>query len=148
MIGEAANGPLTPEADDILSKKKILVVPDMYLNAGGVTVSYFEWLKNLSHVRFGRMGKRFEQTSFENLLRVVEESTGRRLSDSERKGVARGADEIDLVNSGLEESMAIAYNQIREVWKSDSRIPSLRTAAFISAINKIAVCYAELGIFP
>jgi glutamate dehydrogenase (NAD(P)+) len=94
------------------------------------------------------MGKRFEQTSFENLLRVVEESTGRRLSDAERKGVARGADEIDLVNSGLEESMAIAYNQIREVWKLDSRIPSLRTAAFISSINKIAICYAELGIFP
>ena len=126
----------------------MLIIPDIYLNAGGVTASYFEWLKNLSHVRFGRMGKRFEQTSFEKLLRVVEESTGRRLSDAERKSVARGADEIDLVNSGLEESMAIAYNQLREIWKSDSRIPSLRTAAFISAINKIAICYAELGIFP
>ena len=94
------------------------------------------------------MGKRFEATSFEKLLRVIEENTGRRLSDSERKTVARGADEIDLVNSGLEESMAVAYDQIREVWKADSRIPSLRTAAFIGAINKIATCYAELGIFP
>ena len=148
ILAEAANGPTTAAAAEILRSKGILIIPDIYLNAGGVTVSYFEWLKNLSHVRFGRMGKRFEQTSFENLLRVVEESTGRRLSDVERKGVARGADEIDLVNSGLEESMAIAYNQIREVWKSDSRIPSLRTAAFISAINKIAICYAELGIFP
>ena len=148
ILAEAANGPTTAAAAEILRSKGILIIPDIYLNAGGVTVSYFEWLKNLSHVRFGRMGKRFEQTSFENLLRVVEESTGRRLSDAERKGVARGADEIDLVNSGLEESMAIAYNQIREVWKSDSRIPSLRTAAFISAINKIAICYAELGIFP
>lgn len=148
ILAEAANGPTTAAAAEILRSKGVLIIPDIYLNAGGVTVSYFEWLKNLSHVRFGRMGKRFEQTSFENLLRVVEESTGRRLSDAERKGVARGADEIDLVNSGLEESMAIAYNQIREVWKSDSRIPSLRTAAFISAINKIAVCYAELGIFP
>lgn len=148
ILAEAANGPTTATAAEILRSKGVLIIPDIYLNAGGVTVSYFEWLKNLSHVRFGRMGKRFEQTSFENLLRVVEESTGRRLSDAERKGVARGADEIDLVNSGLEESMAIAYNQIREVWKSDSRIPSLRTAAFVSAINKIAVCYAELGIFP
>ena len=148
ILAEAANGPTTAAAAEILRSKGVLIIPDIYLNAGGVTVSYFEWLKNLSHVRFGRMGKRFEQTSLENLLRVVEESTGRRLSDAEKKGVARGADEIDLVNSGLEESMAIAYNQIREVWKSDSRIPSLRTAAFISAINKIAVCYAELGIFP
>lgn len=148
ILAEAANGPTTAAAAEILRSKGVLIIPDIYLNAGGVTVSYFEWLKNLSHVRFGRMGKRFEQTSFENLLRVVEESTDRRLSDAERKGVARGADEIDLVNSGLEESMAIAYNQIREIWKSDSRIPSLRTAAFISAINKIAVCYAELGIFP
>jgi glutamate dehydrogenase (NAD(P)+) len=148
ILAEAANGPTTAAAAEILRSKGVLIIPDIYLNAGGVTVSYFEWLKNLSHVRFGRMGKRFEQTSFEKLLRVVEESTGRRLSDAERKGVARGADEIDLVNSGLEESMAIAYNQIREVWKSDSRIPSLRTAAFISAINKIAICYAELGIFP
>jgi glutamate dehydrogenase (NAD(P)+) len=148
ILAEAANGPTTAAAAEILRSKGVLIIPDIYLNAGGVTASYFEWLKNLSHVRFGRMGKRFDQTSFENLLRVVEESTGRQLSDAERKRVARGADEIDLVNSGLEESMAIAYNQIREVWKSDSRIPSLRTAAFISAINKIAVCYAELGIFP
>jgi glutamate dehydrogenase (NAD(P)+) len=94
------------------------------------------------------MGKRFEQRSNESLLRVIEENTGRRLSDAERRTVARGADEIDLVNSGLEESMAVAYNQIREIWKSDPKIPSLRTAAFIGSINKIATCYAELGIFP
>lgn len=148
ILAEAANGPTTAAAERILSRKGVLVIPDIYLNAGGVTVSYFEWLKNLSHVRFGRMGKRFEQTSAENLLRVVEESTGRRLSDSERRTVTRGADEIDLVNSGLEESMAVAYNQVREIWKSDSKIPGLRTAAFIGAINKIATCYAELGIFP
>lgn len=148
ILAEAANGPTTAGAAEILLRKGVLVIPDIYLNAGGVTVSYFEWLKNLSHVRFGRMGKRFEQRSSENLLRVIEDSTGRRLSDTEKRTVARGADEIDLVNSGLEESMARAYNQIREVWKSDSRIPGLRTAAFIGAINKIATCYAELGIFP
>lgn len=148
ILAEAANGPTTARAAEILLQRGVLVIPDIYLNAGGVTVSYFEWLKNLSHVRFGRMGKRFEATSFEKLLRVIEENTGRRLSDSERRTVVRGADEIDLVNSGLEESMAVAYDQIREVWKADSKIPSLRTAAFIGAINKIATCYAELGIFP
>ena len=148
ILAEAANGPTTAAAEEILRRQGVLIIPDIYLNAGGVTASYFEWLKNLSHVRFGRMGKRFEQTSFERLLRVIEDNTGKRLSDAERKTVARGADEIDLVNSGLEESMAVAYNQIREVWKSDSAIPGLRTAAFIGAINKIATCYAELGIFP
>lgn len=148
ILAEAANGPTTAGAEEILQRKGVLIIPDIYLNAGGVTASYFEWLKNLSHVRFGRMGKRFEQTSSEGLLRVIEDNTGRRLSDAERKTVARGADEIDLVNSGLEESMAVAYNQIREVWKSDSAIPGLRTAAFIGAINKIATCYAELGVFP
>ena len=148
ILAEAANGPTTARAAEILLRRGALVIPDIYLNAGGVTVSYFEWLKNLSHVRFGRMGKRFEATSNEKLLRVIEENTGRRLSDSDRRTVTRGADEIDLVNSGLEESMAVAYDQIREVWKADSRIPSLRTAAFIGAINKIATCYAELGVFP
>lgn len=148
IVAEAANGPTTAAATQILLRNGVLVIPDIYLNAGGVTVSYFEWLKNLSHVRFGRMGKRFEQRSFENLLQVVEKNTGRTLSNEERKAVARGADEIDLVNSGLEESMAVAYNQIRELWKSDSRIPDLRTAAFVGAINKIATCYSELGIFP
>ena len=148
ILAEAANGPTTAGAEEILRRNGVLIIPDIYLNAGGVTASYFEWLKNLSHVRFGRMGKRFEQTSFERLLRVIEDNTGRQLSDAERRTVVRGADEIDLVNSGLEESMAVAYNQIREVWKSDSAIPGLRTAAFIGAINKIATCYAELGIFP
>src|ERR1043166_6588282 len=148
ILAEAANGPTTARAEDILLERGVLIIPDIFLNAGGVTASYFEWLKNLSHVRFGRMGKRFEQTTNENLLRVLEETTGRKLSEVEKKKVARGADEIDLVNSGLEESMAVAYQQIREIWKADPKIQGLRTAAFISAINKIATSYAELGIFP
>jgi len=125
-----------------------MVIPDIYLNAGGVTVSYFEWLKNLSHVRFGRMGKRFEQTTYENLLNAVENATGRKLSDDEKKSIARGADEIDLVNSGLQETMITAYSQISEIWKSNAEIPNLRTAAFVNAINKVALCYGELGVFP
>lgn len=148
ILAEAANGPTSAGAEEILLRKGVLVIPDIYLNAGGVTASYFEWLKNLSHVRFGRMGKRFDQTTFENMLRVVENTTGKKLSDEEIKRIARGADEIDLVNSGLEETMAVAYHQIHEIWKADSKIPGLRTAAFISAINKIATSYAELGIFP
>jgi glutamate dehydrogenase (NAD(P)+) len=148
ILAEAANGPTSAGAEEILLSKGVMVIPDIYLNAGGVTASYFEWLKNLSHVRFGRMGKRFDQTTFENMLRVVETATGKKLSDEEIKRIARGADEIDLVNSGLEETMAVAYHQIHEIWRADSKITGLRTAAFISAINKIATSYAELGIFP
>lgn len=148
IVAEAANGPTTAGAEDILMQKNIMVIPDIYLNAGGVTVSYFEWLKNLSHVRFGRMGKRFEQTTNENLLRVVEDTTGRKLSEDEVRQIARGADEVDLVNSGLHETMITAYHQIREIWKSNPDIPNLRTAAFINAIDKVALCYGELGVFP
>lgn len=148
IVAEAANGPTTAGAEDVLLKKGIMVIPDIYLNAGGVTVSYFEWLKNLSHVRFGRMDKRFEQTTNENLLRIVENATGKKLTDDEIKTIARGADEIDLVNSGLQETMITGYQQIRETWKLNSEIPNLRTAAFINAINKVATCYSELGIFP
>lgn len=148
IVAEGANGPTTAAAEQILLQNNVLVVPDIYLNAGGVTVSYFEWLKNLSHVRFGRMGKRFEQKSFGNVVDVLEKTTGKQLSPEERKAVARGADEIDIVNSGLEETMVNAYQQIHEIWKSDRKVKTLRTAAFISAINKIAVAYLELGIFP
>lgn len=148
IVAEAANGPTTAAAEDIMIKKGVMVIPDIYLNAGGVTVSYFEWLKNLSHVRFGRMGKRFEQTTNENLLRVVENVTGRKLSDEEIRTVARGADEVDLVNSGLQETMIVAYNEIRDILKRDSRVGTLRTAAFLSAINKVALSYGELGVFP
>jgi glutamate dehydrogenase (NAD(P)+) len=148
IVAEAANGPTSFAAEEILAKNGVMVIPDIYLNAGGVTVSYFEWLKNLSHVRFGRMGKRFEQTTYENLLRVVEETTGRRLTADEMQAVARGADEIDLVNSGLQETMVTAYQQIREIWKSNPKLTTLRTAAFVNAIDKVAKCYDELGVFP
>lgn len=148
IVAEAANGPTSFAAEEILEKKGVMVIPDIYLNAGGVTVSYFEWLKNLSHVRFGRMGKRFEQTTYENLLRVVENATGRQLTADEMKAVARGADEIDLVNSGLQETMVTAYQQIREIWRSNPKVTSLRMAAFVNAIDKVARCYEELGVFP
>ena len=148
IIGESANGPITANAEAILEEKGIMIIPDVYLNAGGVTVSYFEWLKNLSHVRFGRMGKRFEQGAYDRILNIVESQTGRTLTKEERQTVARGADETDLVYSGLEETMITAYNQIREIRKQNDRVDNLRTAAFVNAIDKVALCYLELGIFP
>jgi glutamate dehydrogenase (NAD(P)+) len=147
-IGEAANGPTTADAEEILRARGILVIPDMFLNAGGVTVSYFEWLKNLSHVRFGRMGKRFEEVSARGMVQAIESSTGKALSETDRKSLVRGADEEDLVSSGLEETMSAALQQIRAVQTGNSKIPDMRTAALALAIEKIARSYLELGIFP
>jgi glutamate dehydrogenase (NAD(P)+) len=147
MIVEAANGPVTAAAEAILEQKGIAIVPDLYINAGGVTVSYFEWLKNLSRVRFGRIEKRFEQSAYDRILNLVEKETGRTLSPEERQMATRGADEADLVHSGLEETMIIAYQQIREILNRDG-VDNMRTAAFVNAIDKIAVSYMELGVFP
>src|SRR5215212_5748610 len=108
IIGEGANGPLTPEADEVFVSKGTLVVPDMYLNAGGVTVSYFEWLKNLSHVRYGRMEKRFTENMNQHILSQIEELTGKEVISREREFIVHGADEVDLVYSGLEETMITA----------------------------------------
>lgn len=148
IVAEAANGPTGATAVEILKKRGIMILPDMYLNAGGVTVSYFEWLKNLSHVRFGRMSKRFEEASNSALLDSVEKMTGKSLSPEEKNLITHGADEIDLVNSGLEETMINSYDLIRNRLKETSGIDDLRTAAFALAIDKIAICYMQLGIFP
>jgi glutamate dehydrogenase (NAD(P)+) len=148
IVAEAANGPVTPEAEKVLLKKNILIIPDLYLNAGGVTVSYFEWLKNLSHVRFGRMGKRYDEIINQTLVESIESAIGKKLDESSKKIFTHGADEEDLVNSGLEETMVGAYNEIRETLKSNKKIPDLRTAAFVTAINKVAESYYALGIFP
>ena len=125
-----------------------MIIPDIYLNAGGVTVSYFEWLKNLSHVRFGRMGKRFEESARRNILRTVEAATGRVLSEEAIGELARAANEEDLVNSGLEETMIQAYHEIRETKNQHGEKADLRVASFLNAIEKIARSYEELGIFP
>ena len=148
IIGEAANGPLTPEADEILAAKKVLVIPDMYLNAGGVTVSYFEWLKNLSHVRYGRMEKRFTENLNGHILGQIEELTGKKVSEKERGFIMHGPEEVDLVHSGLEESMISATREIMDIWRNNPEIPDMRTAAYVNAINKVGTSYAELGIFP
>jgi glutamate dehydrogenase (NAD(P)+) len=148
VIGEGANGPCTPEADEVFVKKGIICVPDMYLNAGGVTVSYFEWLKNLSHVRYGRMEKRFTENLNTRILQEIEELTGKKVDDVNRREIMHGAEEVDLVHSGLEETMITATKEIMDLWLSNPDIPDMRTAAYVSAINKVATSYAELGIFP
>lgn len=147
IIGEGANGPLTPEADEILNAKGAIIIPDMYLNAGGVTVSYFEWLKNLSHVRFGRMDKRFSENQNNAILKSVEGLTGKTVTDIERRQLLHGPDEVDLVYSGLEDTMIGSYHEIREALAQHPG-SDMRTAAFIVAINKVGVAYEELGIFP
>ncbi len=148
IIAEAANGPVSADAEEILLKKGVLIIPDMYINAGGVTVSYFEWLKNLSHMRFGRMEKRFDANQYTGLINLVAKMTGKTVTNKERNWLARGADEVDLVRSGLEETMATAYQQIRETYKRKRSVQDLRTAAFVSAINKISADYISFGIFP
>ncbi len=148
IVAEAANGPVTAGAQEVLTKKGVMVIPDMYINAGGVTVSYFEWLKNLSHMRFGRMEKRFDQDKYSNLVSLVERMTGHTIGIKERNMLTKGADEIDLVRSGLEETMITAYGQIRETWKRKKKIEDMRTAAFVCALNKISSDYLALGIFP
>jgi glutamate dehydrogenase (NAD(P)+) len=148
IVLEGANGPTTREAEAILQQKGVLVIPDIYANAGGVTVSYFEWLKNLRHVRFGRMEKRHRAAADERLARAIEAASGRRFSDQERRALVQEADELELVNSGLEESMVGAYRAIRETKRRHKTMKHPRTAALVNAIDKVALAYLERGIFP
>ena len=148
IVAEAANGPVTADAEKILLEKGIIVIPDFYLNAGGVTVSYFEWLKNLQHVRFGRMDKRFNERTYKGLVDLIENTTGKSVSKKQREFLTKGGDEIDLVRSGLEETMINAYHQIRAIQKRKRSIKDLRTAAFVSAIQKMGSDYMMMGIFP
>lgn len=146
IIGEGANGPTTSTAHDILKSRGVLIIPDTYLNAGGVTVSYFEWLKNLSHVRFGRMDRRFEENSALKMVAAIQKASGVHFSHDEIERLTHGPSEEDLVNSGLEDTMITALEQIMTI-RSEHGV-DLRTAAFINAIDKIAVSYKQLGIFP
>lgn len=148
IVGEAANGPLTPEADEVFLKKRILVVPDIYLNAGGVTVSYFEWLKNLSHVRYGRMEKRFKENQNRSVISQLEQLTGKTIDEKAKEFIMHGPNESDLVYSGLEETMISSAREIVATWQENPDIPDMRTAAYVVAINKVGTSYAELGIFP
>lgn len=147
VVAEAANGPVTFDAAEALTKKGIMVLPDIYLNAGGVTVSYFEWLKNLNHVSFERMTKRHQELTNRALVEALEKLTGKSLTESERRLLSQGPEEIDFVRSALEETMIRAYQIIHRLWKV-RELPDLKTAAFLHAIERVADAYVSQGIFP
>ena len=148
IIVEAANGPTTPEADAVFRSRGLLVVPDLYANAGGVIVSYFEWLKNLSHVKYGRLERRYRAAADTRLLTAVENATGTQLSSADRMEIVRPVDELTVVNSGLEEAMVEAYHQLLDTARRVNGIDSLRVAGFHLAIDRVARSYLDLGVFP
>ncbi len=147
LIVEAANGPVTFNADTILNKRGVIIIPDTYVNAGGVTVSYFEWIRNISHIRFGRMQRRYEESRGHQFIEMLEKLTGANMPDRERKKIIHGADEVDLVRSGLDDTMRLAYQEMRNTLLSNDKITDLRTAAFVIAVKKIASSYLDIGIF-
>ncbi|MEO0328561.1 MAG: Glu/Leu/Phe/Val dehydrogenase [Pseudomonadota bacterium] len=149
LIVEAANGPITAGGDEILRNNGIVVIPDMFANAGGVTVSYFEWVKNLSHIRFGRMQRREEEARHRMLIEEIESATGKKLSNAFKDRYITGADELSLVRSGLDDTMRGAYGDMRELWQTKRRDDpefDLRTAAYIISIGRVASSYQSLGL--
>jgi glutamate dehydrogenase (NAD(P)+) len=151
LIIEAANGPITFGADEILRRKGCVIIPDMYANAGGVTVSYFEWVKNLSHIRFGRMQRRAEEARSRLLVEELErlssdKGLGWSLAEDFKERFLTGSDELALVRSGLDDTMRTAYQAMREVWHSRQDVEDLRVAAYIVSIDRVAKTYRSKGL--
>ena len=146
VIIEAANGPVSSEADDILTKKGKIIIPDLYANAGGVTVSYFEWIKNLSRIRFGRLQRRAQESQMSNLIDGIEAMTGKEFPLAFKSSTVQGLSERDLVFSGLEDTMTETYKAISRLWNSEAGIPDLRTAAMMIAVKRIVQSYSSMGI--
>jgi glutamate dehydrogenase (NAD(P)+) len=146
LVVEAANGPVSFEGDRILSKRGVTVLPDCYVNAGGVVVSYFEWIKNLSHIRFGRMDRRLDEMRGEKIVHALETISGKQVPDSIRKDLISGADELALVRSGLDDTMRNAYQEMRDVLRTHGKIRDYRTAAYYVAVRKIAHSKMEMGL--
>ena len=151
LIIEAANGPVTAGADEVLRKKGTVIIPDMYANAGGVTVSYFEWVKNLSHIRFGRMQRRQEEARHELIVKELERldrylGDAWSMSPDFKAKYLKGADELELVRSGLDDTMRIAYQAMSEVWHDRDDVDDLRTAAYIVSIDRVAKSYRAKGL--
>lgn len=146
LIVEGANGAVTYEADEILRRRGIVMLPDVWVNAGGVTVSYFEWTRNLSHMRFGRLQRRFDELRGSRYASVIEEMTGKSVDSKLRTDLVRGASELDLVRSGLDDTMRNAFADIRDAMKRNPDIKDYRTAAFVIAIQKLAQSYYDLGL--
>ncbi|MFC4669903.1 Glu/Leu/Phe/Val dehydrogenase [Seohaeicola nanhaiensis] len=151
LIIEAANGPVTAGADEILREKGTVIIPDMYANAGGVTVSYFEWVKNLSHIRFGRMGRRQEEARHQLIVEELERLSADRglgwtLSPGFKDKYLRGAGELELVRSGLDDTMRTAYQAMRDIWHGRDDVHDLRTAAYLISISRVAASYRAKGL--
>ena len=151
LIVEAANGPVTAGADAILLDRGVVIIPDMYANAGGVTVSYFEWVKNLSHIRFGRMERRREESRNQLIVNELERlskssNVNWQLTPNFKEKYLKGASEIELVRSGLDDTMRGAYNDMAEVWRRRADVPDLRTAAYLVSIQKVALSYRNKGL--
>ncbi len=147
LIVEAANGPVTYGADELLNKRGIIILPDAYVNAGGVTVSYFEWIRNITHMRFGRMQRRHQELTFQGIAKALENVLSTKFDQSYIDKLLKGADEIDLVRSGLDDTMRIAYQQIRNIKLTNDSVHDLRTAAYVCALQKIASSYLEIGVY-
>lgn len=146
LIAEGANGPVTAAAHDILRQNGTVMLPDIYLNAGGVTVSYFEWVKNLSHIQFGRLGRRMDEAQGGYVVDALESLTAQKLPAEVAARIRWGANELDLVRSGLDDTMRDAYGRMREVLYTREDVLDLRTAAYVIAIQKIANSYMAMGI--
>jgi glutamate dehydrogenase (NAD(P)+) len=146
LVVEAANGPVTYEADEILRRRGIVILPDIFVNVGGVTVSYFEWTRNLSHMRFGRLQRRFDELRGRSYLGALETMTGKQAPGALREEIVRGASELDLVRSGLDDTIRGAFQEIRETLRRYPAIHDYRTAAYVVAIRKLAQSYYDLGL--
>ena len=146
MVVEGANGPVTYEADEILRRRGITILPDVYANVGGVTVSYFEWTRNISHMRFGRLQRQYDEMRGDYLVSTMAELTGKEIDGDVRKKIVRGASELDLVRSGLDDTMRMAFQDLREVMKQYPKINDYRTAAYVLALGKIVQNYEATGL--
>ncbi|MCU7864635.1 MAG: glutamate dehydrogenase, partial [Candidatus Thiodiazotropha sp. (ex Lucinoma borealis)] len=146
LIAEAANGPITFEADRLLRSRGITILPDAYVNAGGVVVSYFEWIRNLSHMRFGRIERRLDEARGQHVVAALEQTTGKQVPDWISASLSRGADELDLVRSGLDDSMRLAMQEIIDIRSRKPEIEDYRTAAYIIALQKLARSYIDIGV--
>ena len=146
LIVEAANGPISYKGNQILNRKKIFVIPDILANGGGVAVSYFEWVKNLRHIRFGRLEKRRNQIQLNNLIEAIESMTGKTMPAKYKSNFHNGIEEIDLIRSGLDDMMIDGFQNVKKEFLKTDKIPDFRTAAFKAAIEKIALSYDFIGL--
>lgn len=146
LIVEAANGPISHEGNEILRARGIPILPDIYVNSGGVTVSYFEWIKNLGHMQLGLLDHQRQENQNRRIAEMLESMTGAKIPQDQWDSFVRGSDEIDLVRSGLGEMMRKAFDRMLAIYQTRDGVPDLRTAAYILAIETVAKSYQVSGI--